>query len=347
MMSRVRHSFAALKLRLPSGAASAIGSRWRRRDFAALLLTGAAVMAQAQAQTQPRACPPVARQPSAEQIQAAQAAARDRGFLWRISKDGRSSYLYGTIHLGKLDWAVPGPALLKALSEVDVMALELDVSDSATLQKLQSGMARKPDEPALPPALQRRLSEETAAACLPANALDAQQPAVRALTLVLLAARWDGLDAGYAQELVLAGVAQSRGLPVVGLETVEEQLEALLPDSPAARLHFIEQAMAQLKSGAARRGTQRLVQAWAEGRLEELASYEQWCECVKTEEDRLQMRRLNDDRNPALASRIDRLHQQGKTVFAGIGALHMTGPKALPLLLQQRGYVVERVSSTR
>jgi hypothetical protein len=292
----------------------------------------------------PAACPPVAQQPTADQLAAAQAGARDRGFLWRLSKGGRTSFLYGTIHLGKLEWAPPGPSVVQALSSAEVVALELDITDPATLTRLQRALGRKPDTPALPATLQRQLAQETAAACLPPQALADQLPAAQALSLTLLSARWEGLDPGYAQELVLGGFAQARNLPVVALETVEEQIGALLPSTPAETERFITQALSQLRSGAARRGAARLAQAWAMGRLEELASYEQWCECVTTEDDRQMMRRLNDDRNPALASRIDRLHTQGRSVFAAVGALHMTGPKALPELLRQRGFTVERVT---
>lgn len=292
-------------------------------------------------------CPPVASPPSAEDVRSAQQAARDRGFLWRITKGGVTSYLYGTIHLGTLEWAPPGPTVVQALQQAQVMALELDITDAATLRGLQAALARDPAQPALAPALDQRLAREAQRACLPAGVLADQKPAVQALTLVLLAARWEGLDAAYAQEAVLAGFAQSRDMPIVALETVDEQMAALLPASAQETERFVDQALAQLESGAARRGTRRLAQAWADGKLEELAAYEQWCECVKTDEDRQALRRLNDDRNPALASRIERLHAQGKPVFAGVGALHMTGPRALPMLLEQRGFRVERVAFPR
>ncbi|MDC6170887.1 TraB/GumN family protein, partial [Paucibacter sp. XJ19-41] len=58
--------------------------------------------------------PPVAQtQPSPE---------RDRGLLWRISKDGRSAWLFGSIHLGRPDWARPGPQLRAALQDSDTLA---------------------------------------------------------------------------------------------------------------------------------------------------------------------------------------------------------------------------------
>ena len=64
---------------------------------------------------------------------------------------------------------------------------------------------------------------------------------------------------------------------------------------------------------------------------------------INTEAEAKFYRRLNDERNPGLAAGIDKLHRDGKRVFAAVGALHMTGPKALPTLLANMGYKVERV----
>ena len=64
-------------------------------------------------------------------------------------------------------------------------------------------------------------------------------------------------------------------------------------------------------------------------------------------EDRAFLRRVNDERNLGLAERIDTLHGAGQRVFAAVGALHMTGPQALPALMVQRGYAVERIVFTR
>lgn len=296
---------------------------------------------------QARTCPPMAQRPTAEEVQKAQAEARDRGMLWRLQKAGRTSYLFGTLHVGKLAWAPPGPSVQKALDEVDLLALELDVSDQETLAQLQKALSKQPQDPPVSAQLQRELAAEAVAACLPDKALDDQKPAVQAISLTLLAARWEGLDPGYAQEAVLTSVAQAKGLPIAALEQVDEQMSALLPTSGPEAERMVQQALGQLKSGAARRSAKRLAQAWADGRLEELADYERWCECIGSEQDRQMLRRMNDDRNPALASRIDRLHSQGRKVFAAVGALHMTGPKALPQLLQQRGFTVERVTYPR
>ena len=87
----------------------------------------------------------------------------------------------------------------------------------------------------------------------------------------------------------------------------------------------------------------RLAAAWERGDLDEIADYARWCECVANDKDRQLMQRLNDDRNPALADGIEALHREGRQVFAAVGALHMTGPQALPTLMRARGFAVQRV----
>lgn len=296
------------------------------------------------AQERPVACPPVVQPPSAAQWQAAQAAARDRGFLWRLTRDGRTSWLFGTVHLGRLEWASPGPWLREALDGADTLALELDVTDPATLQEIGAALSSGPDLTTLPAEIAERLRRQVAAACLPPQALDSQHPVMRVVTLTVLAARWEGLDPAFAQETMLAGAARARGLRIVALEKAAAQMGALVPADPDEALEAVSSGLDQLESGVARRAAARLAQAWADRRLEDLERYEHWCECVANDQDRAQVQRLNDDRNPALADGIEALHAQGRHVLAAVGALHMTGPQALPQLLAQRGFSVQRVA---
>jgi uncharacterized protein YbaP (TraB family) len=91
----------------------------------------------------------------------------------------------------------------------------------------------------------------------------------------------------------------------------------------------------------------RLAQAWESGDLQALEDYDRWCECASSDAERAFMRKLNDERNAPLADGIEAQHQQGRRVFAAVGALHMTGPQSLPLLLAQRGFKVERIHFRR
>jgi uncharacterized protein YbaP (TraB family) len=321
-----------------------IASTSRRVALAAALAwSGAGAWAQGGA----AACPPQIQPPTAEQIQAAQRDARDRGALWRITRDGNTSYLYGTLHVGKLEWVMPGPQVRAALGATDTIALEIDPTDPQMLARMNTAGAQGAAAPRLDAELEKRMARRLEAACLPPQvrpAIDAQHPAMRAITLSLLEARWEGLDVGYGQEFALAGFGRAAQRRIVSLESPESQMAALIPKDPAEVDKLIVGTLDQLDKGTARRTVARMAAAWASGDMTELERYERWCECVLDESDRKLMHRLIDERNPVLAEGIEQLHKEGRKVFAAVGALHMVGPMALPVLLKARGFTVERVA---
>ncbi len=288
------------------------------------------------------ACPPPLPALTAAQQQSAARAAPDRGFLWTLQRDGRTSYLYGTLHVGKPTWTLPGPKVAAALAASDTLALEIDPADPALREPPAAD--REAAVTPLPPALQARLARQIAAACLPPGAFEGVSPALQVVALGVLEARWVGLDPAYAQEPALAARERAAGRPVRALESVAMQRELLAPAAPDAARAEVEAGLAELERGRGRATIERLAQAWNHGDLATLASYERWCDCIHDAADRAQMRALNDARNPALADGIAALHAQGRRVFAAVGALHMTGPQGLPRLLAARGFRVTRVA---
>ena len=290
-------------------------------------------------------CPPQAQAPTPEQLELATREARDRGFLWRIERDGRVSYLYGTIHVGRANWLVPGPRVSAAIAASDHIALELDLLDPDILRRLSEGFRPLPAE-SLPPALAARLQVLLAAECLPLEAMDRLSPSMQLATLTSVAARRDGLDPAFAIDGVLAVYARVLGKPVVSLETPELQV-ALLRGDPATLQERLAGGVSDLEQDRVRPMLLRVAQAWEEGNAEELENYEQWCDCATTDADRAEQRQLLDERNPALADRIAALHGSGAHVFAAVGTLHMFGAQGLPALLAQRGFRVERVGFAR
>jgi uncharacterized protein YbaP (TraB family) len=268
--------------------------------------------------------------------------ARDHGILWRIEKGGRSSWLYGTIHVARRDWIFPGPALIQAVQQSDQLALELDVMDPDIMGRLQAAMMAKPGAPALPPELARRLSVQAQAACL-GDALAAMRPEMQAMTLGSLVGRRQGLEPAYGIDVFLAGMARGMRKTAISLETPEAQLALLLHDDPAETNQQVAEMLDELERGTALSVLQRMAQDWADSRLDDLAAYPQWCDCLNTEEQRSFNRRLLDERNQAMAPRIAALHAGGQRTLVAVGALHMIGPQGLPALMQAQGFKVERV----
>ena len=297
-------------------------------SMAACLLTAAAHAA---------SCPPPLPNPTDS------AAPRDRGLLWKATRDGRSLYLYGSLHVGKPQWRQLGPVTAAALRSSDTLALEVDPNDPEVLKAMNE--MRHPRE--VPAELQQRLVKAFERACLATEALATLHPVLQATTLTMMEARWLGMDSGYATEQVLIAAARPPARKLVALESALQQLQALVPAEDADANTLLEQSLQQLEDQSARRVLARLAVAWEEGNLAVLEAYDQWCECADTEDDRAAMRKMNDERNVGLAAGIAAQHQAGRRVFAAVGALHMTGPQSLPKLLTQLGYKVERVPFRR
>ncbi len=287
-------------------------------------------------------CPAAAEPPTPEMMQAARLNARDHGFLWRISKQGRTSYLYGTMHVGKLDWAFPGPRVMQAIRATDTIALELDMLDADIQNRLATGM-REQRSAALPEALSQRLRQQADALCVPYDAIAKLSPEMQIDMLSLLVGRRDGLDASYATDAVLAGIGHGAKKKVVSLETPEYQLGLMQMAEPEQTVSFVEDSLSELESGRSRTMLIRIAKVWADANYADMTRFNEWCECLNTEIEREMMKRLLDDRNPNLADRIDALHGKGRQVFAAVGSLHMFGPLGLPTLMEKRGYRVERV----
>ena len=289
-----------------------------------------------------RDCPPVPQPPSAQAIQQAQQQAVDRGALWSLDRDGRRSYLYGSIHLGKFAWTVPGPKLREAWEATRRLAVEIDIADPGFPAALMQAQARaaalllSPDE-------QARLDAQADAACLPRQALAALHPVLQATTYISLAGRHDGLDPAFGQEQALLALARASGRPVLALETVERQLEVLLPSDKLAARRLLRQSLDSLERKEARGSLLRLSSAWERGDLVSIATPALLCQCQPSAEELAFLTQLNDARNPHLAQRIADEHAKGEALLAVVGLLHMTGPQALPKLLERQGFKVQRV----
>ncbi|SCX74478.1 hypothetical protein SAMN03159363_6223 [Variovorax sp. EL159] len=267
----------------------------------------------------------------------------DRGMLWRIEKDGRTSWLYGTIHIGRGDWVRPGPTIQKALAQSDTLALELDSRDEAT--------AKTMSQPADPDLLARvlsgerarRLERQTSEACVPPGTLSKLPPILQVTALAGLVARADGLYPEFGVDETLAVSARNSNKPIVALESAAEQLKVLTGGTEVEEAEQVDAALDELESGKLRGQMKELADVWARSDAARLTRYAEWCDCLNTPAEQRLMKRLLDDRNPGLADGIERLHAGGKSVFAAVGALHMIGPQGLPTLMAARGFTVTPV----
>lgn len=307
-------------------------SLWRALLLATCLLAGTTCLAAEGASADSADAPPPATgncPPRAsawepkDGWQAAAQRATDHGLLWRLEKGGHVSWLYGTIHVARAEWMLPGPAIREALKQSDAVALELDLTDESATKRAFDTRKDAADARLMTGARSQRMNRLMTAACVTdplAAKLRKLAPAMQLATLSALEVRADGLYPDFGIDLFLTGYAKRAQVPILPLETVEQQLRVLdeiLPKKDQAQ---------QIDSDI---GT--------------LEHYPQWCDCLKTAADRRAFRHLVTDRNRAMADNIARAHTRGKRVFGAVGALHMIGPKGLPALLAARGFAVTPV----
>jgi uncharacterized protein YbaP (TraB family) len=210
------------------------------------------------------------------------------------------------------------------------------------MSRVMSLMTAEPGAAPLPEALARRLKSLAEAWCAGPE-LASLKPELQAVSLTVSAARRAGLEAAYGADLFLALQARQLGKPVVSLETPEAQMGVLLQPGPDETVRFVDHALSEMENGQALPTLQRLAEAWARGDWNDLSHYADWCQCLDTEEDRALMRKINDERNVAMAARIAARHEAGEKLFVAVGALHMIGPQGLPAMLTARGYEVRRM----
>lgn len=291
--------------------------------------------------TAPVGCPPPAPVPSRALLADAQRQAADRGLLWRIHRDGRDSYLYGTLHAGRPQWLALGPRTDAALARSGALALEVNPTDPEVVAALRAASQVRGAR-SLPDELDHALRDAWARECLPAGDLAQGYPEIQVAQLAMAQTRRQGLFAEYGAEAALLMRSLRSERPVVGLESVQTQLSALKARSDAEAEALVRAALAEYRRPQTVAIVQRLTQAWERGDLPALDSYRDWCECLATTVEREAMARLVDGRNPAMADAITQLHARA-SVFAAVGVLHLSGPDNLRTLLQARGFTVVRV----
>ncbi|QLI81311.1 TraB/GumN family protein [Chitinibacter fontanus] len=286
-------------------------------------------------------CLPEPQVPTAEEIPTLMQQAVDRGFLWKISKGGHASWLYGTIHANQREYWLPGPKTRQAIFSSDAIAVELDITQSETMSEVLRLAQRGAGQ--VPAQFAERIKAQLVKNCLPVELLDRVHPSLVLSQISLSQSRQDGVEAAFGTEVFLLGAAQGAKKKIIALETPKEQMSALLEDGKLTTAQY-QQAMTLMESGQAREQLRMLVDTWARSDLARMERYEEWCECMKTAEDRKAMKRLNDDRNVVLAKRIAQQHGQNQSLFIAVGSLHMVGKKGLPKLLREQGFQVEPIS---
>jgi hypothetical protein len=257
--------------------------------------------------------------------------------VWALKGAHNTVYLAGSVHLLKKDDTSLPPAFDKAYASSKTLVMEVDIDDvdspAAQALVLQKGMfsdgATLRD--AIGEARYGRVAAEATRLGLPADALQQFEPWAVALALTQLEYVQLGFDPDEGVERQLGRRAHADGKKILGLETLEEQINVIASLSKEDQAAFLEQTVTEMQD--ADRDTREILVAWRSGNAAKLAAL--MSEDFQTFPNLY--RALVTDRNRRWLPQIERLLKADKNYLVIVGALHLVGDGGLLQLARAEG----------
>jgi uncharacterized protein YbaP (TraB family) len=270
-----------------------------------------------------------------------------RGQLYRITHDGKTSYLFGTIHVGK-DGAYPlDPQVARALLDSKTLVIELDIRQDLPFQKALAlhGRYQNGDtiQNHLTPANLNKMVQALARAGMSLQSVQHYKPWLIANLLVGSELDLHGFQRSQAVEYALLAAAQKQDKTVHELESAEYQLSLFDMLDARQQEQYLVETLADLASGSSLKRSQALIEAWSSADAPGIQAAWRTATTGDSISAGFMQRVLLGKRNPEMVANIERIMQQDQVAFVGVGLLHLVGDDGLPQLLKRRGYQVEQL----
>lgn len=258
--------------------------------------------------------------------------------LWKVTgKDiTKPSYLFGTIHLLPEDDYFFNEKMQSALSEAEVLALEVDMNVSMSDQMKMAGEMIMPDGKSWAD----YMTEEEYAAVKSAfvDSLGIKEKKVDKYSKIrpiyvsgIILSELLGKVKMYEKELT--SLAKKEKKTIIGLETLAEQME-IVSSIP------VEDQVEDMKTTTASmlREYNKMLKAYTSQNLEELGKVATETEGFDKMEGKLLV-----ERNQRWIQEMESLLAKQSTFYA-VGAMHLIGKDGLIQKLKRAGYTVEAVN---
>ena len=252
---------------------------------------------------------------------------------WFAHKDSLEFLLIGTIHIGDASmYPLPQP-VTEFLAQSDALVLEADISTKPHYTSNNEGVTT---QEVLDDAQQEQLRNISYELDLsPVRLLNAS-PWMVAATLQVKQMEQLGYSAEYGVESILIDQAQAETLPILGLETLDEQADALASVGENGTALLIDTLERWQES---EHDFKCLVTSWQQGQQ---ATLNQLLE----DSDEQVMDVLARDRNKQWLERLvsnDFLPNANGRYTIAVGTLHLMGKDSLISLLTEHGFEVTPV----
>lgn len=263
----------------------------------------------------------------------------DQGLLWKVENgSAKPSYLFGTIHSEDSRVLVLPAPVQRAFDSAGVYVMEarLDANAMTAMAGAMMFGDGRTLQQVVGDKTYARASAAAAAYGLPDFAIQGMKPWALAMTLSMPKPK-----TGLFLDMALMHRAREQGKAVDGLETVDEQLNALDTLSLREQAIMLEDTLRQLPE--MQKMFERLHELYLArdlGRMVKLADEQQ----AKGDREvgKKVMDQLLTQRNRRMAERAEPYLKQGN-VFIAVGALHLPSGEGMLSQLVKRGYRVSVV----
>ncbi|WP_126456233.1 TraB/GumN family protein [Sulfuriflexus mobilis] len=264
--------------------------------------------------------------------------AEGKGILWQLdSPQGKTSYLFGTIHVDDPRITNLHPSISQAIARSRSMTLEL-VPDPQTLRASMMRMFFS-DGQTLQQAIGDKLYKEASQA-MAGHGMPPQMVAIMKPWAVMMTLSVPKQKSGEFLDLKLYNIASQRGMQTHALESYEEQLSIFDSMSPADQKKMLAHTLADLDQLPAQ--FEKLRRAWLDRDLAQLERISN--EQLPGDDPAAErfMNKLLDERNQKMLQRMQPRLREGNA-FIAVGALHLAGEQGLLNLLERQGYMIKAI----
>ena len=269
----------------------------------------------------------------------ASAAEADSGWhtFWSVKgRQGNTLWLLGSVHLLQAGEAEPPPEVLKAYASSKQLVLELPMDGAGGMGPPDARLLRLPAGRALRDVLGATLHDRFLAAAsiqgLPAALFDPLQPWFAAITYEQAVYAQLGFNASHGVDLQFARRAAADGKPVMGLETIDEQLGFFASLPMKDQVELLRETLDETADIQQELGD--IVAAWRRGDLTKLEALLS----KGNAESPVLMQRLTTERNRRWIKKLLPMLEGKDDVMVVVGALHLVGDQGLVSLLSKSGW---------
>jgi hypothetical protein len=268
-------------------------------------------------------------------------------FLWKVTGSKGVVYLFGTIHAAKADF-YPLPSIIEdSFEKADTLIEEIDISEPAEAARAQQGLMENGDYPN-GDTITNHLSEVTRSHLaayvkmggLPEQAIAHMRPWLVSVLVELREMKQMGFDPSYGLDRHFLEEARQSHKQIGALEDAGSQLKMLSSLSEEFQDRLLLSSLVDMEKS--RDVLNFLTQAWQSG--DDAAVQELITSSVRDYPQlKPLMTELFDDRNTAMAAKIERFLQTPKSYFVAVGAGHLVGNQGILGQLQRKNFKVEQL----